>query len=783
MKQALFLAAIVFALGAVDAQVVRQVTDSHTTWFLPSPRVTADGSEVFVVSTGDLAGENDDGRFQVFRIDLDTGTTTQITSLPFGLLFGWLTPMAITGDGSRVAFTSAEDLTGQNADRSEEIFLMDVDGTNLTQVTDMPDGSPYFQQIELTPDGSRLAFAHQSGVWVIDADGSGLTQVSSGPAGQPSISADGQRVVFVSGGIYAVEADGSNLRQLTTWYSQEPRISADGSTVSFIGTGTLPDQSPGWCSSDQQLGAIDWDGSNPIKLSGLCLGSAAAGTVYGSDPAPDGQQIYYVGSDLFGVVRKVDRYATTETVLAPPNGGYCELIGAAADESRVAAVCTGDPAGTNPDLSRELYAVETDGSAVVQRTFTPPSGSSEAPAIMQDTGTIVFASDADPLQESLYPGKELYRVDADGSGLERITTFLADDAEDPDTTADGSLVVFTVRISATGFHELHTVSSPGNAVTPIADPSFNLQMPAISADGSRIVAVEGLEGNIYAMGPDGSGLTPVAIGGHPRLDGTGATMVFARFSNEVRVYEFAGGTELLLSPGAFPDISRDGQRIVFQSDVNPFGVNPDGNVEIFSVRPDGSQLLQLTMTEGFDNIEPAISGDGLYVYYVVAYPELLDLYRVHLVTRQVERVGGLPCGSRVDVDQYGGLAVFASSGDCAGANADRSSEIFVIDRAATSVLRFGPDDPTALRWDAGSGPTHYDVIRGDVAELTPGGDLGTVLCIENDSADNSTLGSPDPEEPTSGQVFFYLVRELPGGDYGTGSSGTPRVVSAGDCAN
>ena len=31
---------------------------------------TADGSEAFVVSTGDLTGENDDGRAQVFRIDL-----------------------------------------------------------------------------------------------------------------------------------------------------------------------------------------------------------------------------------------------------------------------------------------------------------------------------------------------------------------------------------------------------------------------------------------------------------------------------------------------------------------------------------------------------------------------------------------------------------------------------------------------------------------------------------------------------------------------------------------
>jgi hypothetical protein len=137
----------------------------------------------------------------------------------------------------------------------------------------------------------------------------------------------------------------------------------------------------------------------------------------------------------------------------------------------------------------------------------------------------------------------------------------------------------------------------------------------------------------------------------------------------------------------------------------------------------------------------------------------------------------------MDVDQDGSLAVFAGGADCAGENPDGNDEIYVIDRSAPFVLRFGPDEPTAVRWSAGSGPTLYDVVRGDLADIAPGGDLGTVLCIENDSTDNSTLGSPDPDEPNPGEVFFYLVRGLPAGGYGTTSSGAPRLASAGDCAN
>ena len=84
----------------------------------------------------------------------------------------------------------------------------------------------------------------------------------------------------------------------------------------------------------------------------------------------------------------------------------------------------------------------------------------------------------------------------------------------------------------------------------------------------------------------------------------------------------------------------------------------------------------------------------------------------------------------------------------------------------------------------------YDVIRGDVANLQHSGgnvDLGTVVCLENDSGDTNTVGFEDTANPAPGQAFFYLFRGSMGvlagaGSYDEGSGGFERVPSAGDCS-
>jgi len=78
--------------------------------------------------------------------------------------------------------------------------------------------------------------------------------------------------------------------------------------------------------------------------------------------------------------------------------------------------------------------------------------------------------------------------------------------------------------------------------------------------------------------------------------------------------------------------------------------------------------------------------------------------------------------------------------------------------------------------------TSFDFIRGDLdslAESALGVELGSVVCLEDDSADADTLGSEDTETPAAGEAYFYLARfnAPPGaGSYGGSSENRDRIV-------
>jgi hypothetical protein len=82
----------------------------------------------------------------------------------------------------------------------------------------------------------------------------------------------------------------------------------------------------------------------------------------------------------------------------------------------------------------------------------------------------------------------------------------------------------------------------------------------------------------------------------------------------------------------------------------------------------------------------------------------------------------------------------------------------------------------------------YDFIRGDLGALTEtaqGVDLGSVICLEDDSPDPDTLGNEDAVDPAPGRGFFYLARTsaAPGeGSYGGSSRNRDRTAALGDCA-
>jgi Tol biopolymer transport system component len=206
------------------------------------------------------------------------------------------------GANGRIAYSQADLVPligGETGDLSahSQVFTIEPDGSGRARLThvagDQAAGSP-----EWSPDGDRIVYeSNESGsfqVWVMDADGGNQTQLTDDPdfeGFQPSFSPDGQSIVFSRCAsplgfmafcdIAVMDADGDNLQTILSdghWSNVRPGYSPDGDQISFSSSrGGL--QSAVW--------VMDADGSDPERLTPPRL------RAMWPDWAPDGEHILF----------------------------------------------------------------------------------------------------------------------------------------------------------------------------------------------------------------------------------------------------------------------------------------------------------------------------------------------------------------------------------------------------------------------------------------------------------------------------------------------------------
>jgi TolB protein len=150
-------------------------------------------------------------------------------------------------DGNRLVFTAATEV---NHDWINQVYVINADGSNLTQLTNSTSENDSYDNPSWSPDGSRIAFLSNSlvqHITVMNADGSDLTVFDQieGIARNVRWSPDGTQLVFachegldgIGERVCVVNSDGTKPARLTDdsldriWYTD---WSPDGTKIVFI---------------------------------------------------------------------------------------------------------------------------------------------------------------------------------------------------------------------------------------------------------------------------------------------------------------------------------------------------------------------------------------------------------------------------------------------------------------------------------------------------------------------------------------------------------------------
>ncbi len=310
---------------------------------------------------------------------------------------------SISADGRHIAFYSAANITGGNADGSFEIHVYDRSTATFAQISNHA--------------GGGLTGGHQV----------------------PHISADGQRVVYQSFTVTGTTASfqtvlhdrGTGLTRVLTppaGAGETNGFSGDGNTVA-IATGNT--------------------GLRLYDVASDTLGPVIAGNTFHNALSFDGQVL---ASEGFGRLDVLDRSTGAWQVIAPSGSGFNMRPDLSDDGRWLAFTSTYNPLGTNADRNSEVFLYDLHNDSVRQLTQSSGGSSSAQVSLSGDGSRLAFASTADLLGTNADGNLEIFLLDLFDDTLTQVTQSIGSGSfnVEPALSGDGRTLAFISAANLTG---------------------------------------------------------------------------------------------------------------------------------------------------------------------------------------------------------------------------------------------------------------------------------------------------------------------------------------------
>lgn len=273
-------------------------------------------------------------------------------------------PTPMGGGKGQIAFVS-------NRSGKPQIWIMNVDGSDQRQLTNMPEGAC---QPAWSPDGNRLAFISPcnlnqevylgTNLFILDVASGGVTPLPSAAGGDfdPAWSSDGTRIAFSSfrdyyrKQIYLITLADHSIVSLSAnkVHDSQPAWSPDGMQIAFVSERY----------GRYQIWLMNADGSEQRAFS-------RSGNLINLHPvwSPDGQSILYTQTDAGGgvprvMISRLDEEPFKEIRIAPD---LLPMREASFSPDGRWIVYESWPDGINHDI----YIMSTDGVARLRLTTDP----------------------------------------------------------------------------------------------------------------------------------------------------------------------------------------------------------------------------------------------------------------------------------------------------------------------------------------------------------------------------------------------------------------------------